>query len=236
MARNAHPEVTEQCILEAARDLFIEKGYEKTTIQNIVDRLGNLSKGAIYHHFASKEAILNKLNDLDWKTSQSMRDQLMNRNDRTGLEQLRTLFALAVSNTEHSQLSQASMPMLNDPICLANNMHFWSATLPDHWSPIIVQGIKDGSIPTEYPQEAAELIALLTNYWLLPMFYPASRAQLHHRITCFATMLNAINVPVFNDELIEQATDFYNNLNAQQLEEKSEEQPEEQLKEGKSRD
>ena len=213
MARNAHPEVTERRILEAARDLFVEKGYEKTTIQNIVDRLGDLSKGAIYHHFASKEAILDRLNGTDWNHSQGIRDQIMARTDLTGLERLRALFRLAVEDTEHSKLNQATMPMLNDPVCLASNMHFWAAELPDHWLPIIEQGVADGSIPTEYPREAAELIALLTNYWLLPMFYPASRAELRHRVRCFAVMLDAINVPVFDEELINQTVDFYLSLN-----------------------
>lgn len=209
MARNAHPEVTERRILEAARDLFVEKGYEKTTVQNIVDRLGDLSKGAIYHHFKSKEAILDRLNSADWDYSQGLRDQIMAREDLTGLEKLRALFTLAVSNTEHNKLNQAALPMLNDPVCLANNMHFWTADLPEHWLPIIEQGVGDGSIPTEYPREAAELIALLTNYWLLPMFYPASPAALRHRIQCIAAMLSAIGVPVFDDKLIEQTTDFY---------------------------
>lgn len=54
MARNAHPEVTRTRILDAAQRLFMAQGYEHTSIQNIVDELGDLSKGAIYHHFKSK--------------------------------------------------------------------------------------------------------------------------------------------------------------------------------------
>ena len=49
MARNAHPEVTRQRILDAAKKLFAQKGYERTTIQDILDELEDLSKGAIYH-------------------------------------------------------------------------------------------------------------------------------------------------------------------------------------------
>lgn len=60
MARNAHPEVTRTRILDAAQRLFMAQGYEHTSIQNIVDELGDLSKGAIYHHFKSKEAILRR--------------------------------------------------------------------------------------------------------------------------------------------------------------------------------
>ena len=50
MARNKYPEQTVEKILEVSLKLFSEKGYEKTTMQDIVNALG-MSKGAIYHHF-----------------------------------------------------------------------------------------------------------------------------------------------------------------------------------------
>ena len=62
MARNKFPEETERRILEVSRRLFTEKGYEHTTIQDIVDALG-MSKGAIYHHFKSKEDIYDRICD-----------------------------------------------------------------------------------------------------------------------------------------------------------------------------
>ena len=54
MARNKYPEETVARILDAAQRLFLEKGYDQTTIQDIVDQLGGLTKGAVYHHFKSR--------------------------------------------------------------------------------------------------------------------------------------------------------------------------------------
>ena len=45
MARNKYPEVTVERILDVSQRLFLEKGYENTTIQDIVDELGGLTKG-----------------------------------------------------------------------------------------------------------------------------------------------------------------------------------------------
>ncbi|MHC5229212.1 TetR/AcrR family transcriptional regulator [Enterococcus sp. LJL99] len=43
--------------MKVALQLFLEKGYEKTTITDIMKKT-NLSKGGMYHHFSSKEQIL----------------------------------------------------------------------------------------------------------------------------------------------------------------------------------
>lgn len=49
-------EVRRQQILDAARDLFFEKGFEATTVEDIASRV-ELSKGALYLYFSSKEEI-----------------------------------------------------------------------------------------------------------------------------------------------------------------------------------
>lgn len=47
-------------ILTTAEELFLEKGYDQTSVQDILDAL-TLSKGGFYHHFASKEQILQEI-------------------------------------------------------------------------------------------------------------------------------------------------------------------------------
>ena len=42
MARNKHPEETVEKILAVSAKLFMEKGYEHTTLQDIIDDLGGL--------------------------------------------------------------------------------------------------------------------------------------------------------------------------------------------------
>ena len=44
-------------ILDAAEKLFYEKGYEATSVQDILDAL-QLSKGGFYHHFDTKMSVL----------------------------------------------------------------------------------------------------------------------------------------------------------------------------------
>jgi AcrR family transcriptional regulator len=48
---------TRDRILDAALDLFIEKGYDKTSLREIAEQLG-FTKAALYYHFESKADIL----------------------------------------------------------------------------------------------------------------------------------------------------------------------------------
>ena len=48
MPRNKYPEETVQKILDVSMKLFLEKGYEETTVLDIVGELGGLTRGAFY--------------------------------------------------------------------------------------------------------------------------------------------------------------------------------------------
>lgn len=50
-------DLKKQEILQTAEDLFCRKGYEETSVQDILDVL-HTSKGSFYHHFESKEYLL----------------------------------------------------------------------------------------------------------------------------------------------------------------------------------
>lgn len=47
-------EATRAALVAAARDVFAERGFADTTVDEVVQRAG-VTRGALYHHFASKE-------------------------------------------------------------------------------------------------------------------------------------------------------------------------------------
>jgi len=59
MARRtkAEAEKTRLRILKVALDLFVEKGYERATFEDVAQRI-RLSKGAVYWHFKTKPELL----------------------------------------------------------------------------------------------------------------------------------------------------------------------------------
>lgn len=57
--RAAQAERTRQQILETAQRLFLELGYDATSLQMIADEMG-LTKAAVYYHFRAKSDILHE--------------------------------------------------------------------------------------------------------------------------------------------------------------------------------
>ena len=62
MLRSQHVEATRGAVLAAARSSFGRKGYAQTSIDEIARR-GAVTKGAVYHHFANKEALFRAVHD-----------------------------------------------------------------------------------------------------------------------------------------------------------------------------
>jgi len=54
--RSQHAEATRRAVLDAARSLFGRQGYAQTSVDEIADA-ARVTKGAVYHHFAGKEAL-----------------------------------------------------------------------------------------------------------------------------------------------------------------------------------
>lgn len=55
--RAAQAESTRHALVDAARRLFVEKGYHHTGTEEIVAAAGVGTRGALYHHFTDKQAL-----------------------------------------------------------------------------------------------------------------------------------------------------------------------------------
>src|SRR5688572_20771113 len=66
---------TRERILDAAREMFVQHGYEATTMRAIADRI-EYTPTAIYHHFQSKEALLTELANSDFRSLASAFQQI----------------------------------------------------------------------------------------------------------------------------------------------------------------
>ena len=207
MARNKYPEETVEKILTVAMRLFLEKGYEKTTIQDIVDQLGGLTKGAVYHHFKSKEEIMDAVTEkMFWDNDPF--EKVRGREDLTGLEKMKEVIRLT-QEPDWSSLARQSMPILKNPKLLAKCIEDNQRIATPRWLALIEEGMADGSIRTESPREAAELLTLLDTVWMAPTIFPATREEVLHKFRCVGEIFANLGVPIIDEEMLELADKYF---------------------------
>ena len=211
MARNKYPEVTVERILDVSQRLFLEKGYENTTIQDIVDELGGLTKGAVYHHFKSKEEIMDAVGDRMFFSNNPF-EAVRGRTDLNGLQKLREAVRLNQSDQERVRLTAQSIPIAKSPRLLQEMIVSNRKVLTPYFLELIKEGNRDGSMHTNYPREIAELLPLLTSLWLLPSVYPASREQMKRKFLFLGEMLEKMGVPLMDDGIRALVDDFFDQI------------------------
>ena len=192
-------------ILETAMKLFAEKGYEHTSIQDIINNLGGLSKGAIYHHFRSKEDILDAVTTKMSEQSNKMLFEIQNCPGLTGKEKLRKLLVESLNRSVHDEIFAAA-PNIGDSPALVFSILRGTIdyTAPVYVLPIIEQGIADGSIQTEYPKELAELILLVGNIWLNPMIFDDDPEGIYRKCKMYDQMLRAFGLDILDESVVER--------------------------------
>ena len=211
MSRNKYPEVTVEKILDAAERLFLERGYEHTTIQDIVDELGGLTKGAVYHHFKSKEEILDAVSDRMFFRNDPF-EAVRSRTDLNGLGKLREAILIYNADEKSAELTRQTIPISKNPRLLVEMLISNRRVLTPRYLELIEEGIADGSIRTEYAREISELLPLLTSLWLLPSIYPATKEQMRRKFDFIGDMLGRMGLPIFDGEIRAVVDKFFDRL------------------------
>ncbi|MCI9604289.1 MAG: TetR/AcrR family transcriptional regulator [Ruminococcus sp.] len=202
MARNKHPEETVNQILNVAYRLFMEKGYEHTSIQDILNNLGGLSKGAIYHHFKSKEEILETVTNRMTEESNKILAKIRDRKDLTGKEKLKMIFTESLNRPVQEEIFAAAPNISKSPTLLFSMFRDTvDGVSPNYILPIIREGVADGTIRTDCPEELAELIILLANIWMNPMVFDNSPEQIYRKFSVFRQMMQGFGLDILDEEI-----------------------------------
>ena len=190
-------------ILNTATQLFIQKGSEKTSMQDIAQTAG-ISKGAIYHHFKSKdEIVLAVMSSRQELMEEEMKQWLKATENLTGREQLQTILK---SNLE-SQTARATDGIVGEYeqdagfilTMMRDNLRIGAPLVSD----IIKKGMADGSLQPQYPEEAAEVFLLLVNFWMHGTVFESDPEKLPERFHFLQFMMTSVGMDIFNDELMQ---------------------------------
>lgn len=201
MARPAKktPEQWKKEILNAAKNLFVSKGYEETSVSDIMNMVGG-AKGMFYRCFQSKEEVMYTLGNQMFFENNPF-DSVKEQDDLNGLQKIRSLLALNQLDAERNKINMQAVSILKDPHILAASVGENRRVLTPLWLELLEEGKKDGSIKTEYTKELSELLPLI-NFWLMPSVFPATEEELRHKYRFVTEMLAHMGLPLFDDDAV----------------------------------
>lgn len=174
-------------ILDAAERLFCEKGYEKTTVSEIIVAVG-ISKGAFYYHFQAKEDVLDaivmrfigenvavarKISEDARLTSMEKMQRIMSDGDMTASSKAKLLEQLHQPN--NAQLHQKA---------LAQGI----LALTPIATEVVEQGIRKGEFRTEHPKETVEVLLAAAGFLFDEGIFAWEAAELEVKRIAFAAI------------------------------------------------
>ncbi len=184
MHKKLAPEERKAQIIQTALKLFAAKGYENTTINSIIDEAG-ISKGGFYHHYGSKEELLEDIVRMLIGGMVAIFKEIDARDDLTALE--KTNEYIRRVNAYKTEKVVATAAFLSELYSSGKNVRLESKIYDfarEHVSPImkkiILQGVEEGTFKTKYPEEAAEAyvkLFIMHQQEMTDLFYEALRER-----------------------------------------------------------
>ncbi len=177
------PDIRRNEILASAQKLVYTKGYEQMTIQDILGDL-QISKGAFYHYFASKQALLDGLINQILEQALQVLEPIINDPALPAIEKLQRYFLTAGrwKTTQKDFLLALLRVWYTDHNAIVRQK--LQTTMLKRISPFIAQilrqGVAEGSFTLTYPDQTSEVVlglfVSMGDFWaeiLIPQTPPA---------------------------------------------------------------
>lgn len=177
-------------ILKVARNLFLTKDYDKTTMVDIMDAL-EIAKGTIYHYFRSKEALFEAVIENIVEENIKHLRTLVKNSSKNALEKIQLLVKAGNISKENEKIIEQLHKPANDAL----HSRLLAATLMKQaplYAEIIKQGCNEGIFKTEVPLECAEFILSAIQFLTDMGIYPWTEEDLKRRMQAFPILIERL--------------------------------------------
>ncbi|MFL0198162.1 TetR/AcrR family transcriptional regulator [Clostridium sp. WILCCON 0269] len=156
MKRVPDPEIRKKQILETAMQLFYEKGYENTSMEDIAREL-QVVKGLCYRYFDSKQALFKVV--IDEYAIECCQDflKIIHNPDMTIKERLKTILMLMLQPKEKGRYHDFFHKLGNEVIHEQITVKMCKYMIP-HVEEELENLFNEGKLATEYPKIMAQFL------------------------------------------------------------------------------
>ena len=145
-------------LVNTAEKLFMEKGYNETTIEDLLDA-SSLSKGGFYHYFSSKEEVLEESIKILMESLLEQVLPIVEDDSLTAMQKLRMFFQKKNEYKEpKNEMARYISKLLQSDFAVYKYYLVLAQSYLEPFAKIIEQGSKEGSFSVTYPRETADIL------------------------------------------------------------------------------
>ena len=162
--------------MDAAWELFDTKGYEETTVNEIIEKAG-IAKGTFYYYFKSKDEVLNAVIERGFENQIQGLRHIVDDNSINAIEKFKKiLYENEKMHSDHNGLIEYLHKKENVVMHQKSLIHSIKKYAPVI-SEIISQGISEKLFKTEYQLELAEFLLVGMNFLLDSSIFPWEKEE-----------------------------------------------------------
>jgi AcrR family transcriptional regulator len=166
MARTVKPpDVRRSELIATAQHLFYTKGYETTSVSDIIDSVG-VAKGTFYYYFDSKQAILEAIIDELMDQSMAILQKIVSDETLAAIPKWQQAFKVIGSwkvARREELIEMLRLIAMDENVLLQHKFKAQAVqVMSREIAKIILQGVEEGVFDTPYIQESAEIVLMIT--------------------------------------------------------------------------
>jgi AcrR family transcriptional regulator len=179
-------------IIEVASALFLSKGYNATTVNDILTEAG-IAKGTFYHYFKSKDEIFDAIITKILDENAAIVEQIASHSGMTAIEKLKLIVTRPKGSVEQGINEQ--LDQKNDLTMHIRSYIGVAERLAPIVAKIIEQGVAERLFHTDYPLEFAEYL-IMAQIMVDDEFFKRSAAEHQQRLKFMANLMEKyLNAP-----------------------------------------
>ncbi len=154
------PETRRKEFIKVARDLFMEKGFDQTSVNDITDKMG-MSHGSFFYYFKSKNGIMKEVINDNLSYWENFMKDLIEQDDLNPLQKMETILRISIESQIAKQNINEFFKKEGNAIMYHEHRKRSREIIIPLITQVVKQGVREGIFDVEFPKETVEYVSYI---------------------------------------------------------------------------
>ena len=154
------PETRKKEFIKAARELFLENGFDQTSVNDITTKVG-MSHGSFFYYFKSKNEVMKAVINDNLNYWKEFMDDLVSNSEINALEKFKIIFSVTIESQNVKQNINEFLQKEGNSVMYQEHRKKAREIVIPLLTQVVEQGTKEGTLKVEYPRETVEFVSYI---------------------------------------------------------------------------